>query len=789
MAESGCAGEPPRIPWLSAPSKQDLASAAAWERKTPEDCVGNGQGFGRRNRARARSILFRAFPSHPRESRTRAGGARERVNDEQAAHRMQARRARRRPGQLAAPAHAVGHECGERQPVTDGTPLAVLPTLLGRRAGKRGRELSSPHTTTPAPTQTPSGPVHAPALPRGPPLSPPLLTAMSFLSRRRRAQAPLQDSGNLAAPAAGSIYSVDKPPSVLRRHINFSSPLHKLTAKLSARSRHSNLAHAPIGNVGVPSGRWRSRSPSPAPSLDIRMPADLGRRASELGEREDIEEPSSVPGRRKRSISLPAAVQAARWRDAMAREEQEASATPSQTTSALSRASPELLATIFSYARRRDLFALAQASKTLSPPALRALYENLDLRAAGDERAARCIASLASHRHIATLVRSFACRTLPSTDDAAQLTTVTYAIAFNNMDGLRALTLPRFDLRILSHTTFTLQRLVLLCKNMPTPEFHALVAWLARQPELTALSLPRLVLPALPPPCEVSPLPHTPPTPDTPTHDIHDTTPNLLTSPSPPSPSPSSASSSACTDPIPTSTLPKLRRIQGPVSLAAALALQRPLERADLPIQNTLYDGLRPSAIMGALATARNTLRTLSIQPVSAAIDSRTLERVLMAAGAELGSFLEELEVHWVLDDEGLYKLILPVLGRFRALRTLRLLRDSPPPNPPSPLLEFPLPPASPPLTPGSRASISSFSSVFPQFSSSSLRRLTTGAGAETPFPRVHERAHLALWCKTCASLERVWFLSGAEWAVLPRSAEEAAFGLPPFEFVGYMQA
>ncbi|KAI0822111.1 hypothetical protein BC628DRAFT_1328016 [Trametes gibbosa] len=517
------------------------------------------------------------------------------------------------------------------------------------------------------------------------------------------------------------------------------------------------------------------------------MPAGLGRRASELGEREDIEEPSSAPGRRKRSISLPAAVQAARWRDAMAREEQEASAISSQATTALSRVSPELLTAVFSYARRRDLVALAQASKTLSQPALRALYEVLDLRNTSDERATQCIASLASRRHVATLIRSFACRTLPSADDAAQLTTVTYAIAFNNMDGLRTLTLPRFDLRILSHTTFTLQRLVLLCKNMPALEFHALVAWLARQSELTALSLPRLVLPALPLPSDASAVPHTPPTPDTPTHDSNAAAPILLTSP--PSPASSSGSPSACAAPIPVTTLPKLRRICGPVSLAAALAPHRPLERADLPIQSTLYDGLRPSAIMGALATARDTLRTLSIQPVSAAIDTRTLERVLMAAGAELGAFVEELEVHWVLDDEGLYKLILSVLSRFRALRILRLMRDSPPPHPPSPLLEFPLPPASPPLTPGARTSISSFSSAFPPYSPSSQRRLSPGGGGtETPFPRVHERAHLALWCKTCASLQRVWFLSGAEWAVLPRSPEEAAFGLPPFEFVGYTQ-
>ncbi|KAL1942271.1 hypothetical protein VTO73DRAFT_6335 [Trametes versicolor] len=607
---------------------------------------------------------------------------------------------------------------------------------------------------------------------------------MSFLSRRRRAQTPLQDSGNLAA--TGSIHSVDKPPSIIRRHINLSSPLSKLTAKLSTRSRTSNLAHAPISNVGVPFGRWRSRSPSPAPSLDIRMPTGLGRRASELGEREDIEEPCP-PHTRKRSISLPAAVQAARWRDAMAREEAQANEQAQASTSsvphtpAVSRVSPDLLSVAFSFAPRPDVVALAQVSKTFSHAALRALYENLDLRDVSDERATQCIASLASRRPTAALVRSFACRTLPPTDDATSFATVTFAIAFNNMDGLRALTLPRFDVRILSHTTFSLQRLALLCKSISGPEFHALVAWLARHPELTALSLPRLVLPALPALPDTS-APNTPPTPDTPTHESDATAPTSSTSSNCSSPS---SSSSPQSSPIPSTVLPKLRKVHGPVVLAAALAPGRLLESAKLPIQNTLYDGLRPSAIMSALASARDTLRTVTIRPVSTKIDSRTLERVVMAAGAELGEFVETLEIHWVMDDETLYKLVLSVLGRFRRLQTLQLLRDSPPPFPSSPLLEFPLPPASPPLSAGARTSISSFSSAFPPVSARSGR---SGGMLDTPFPRVHERAHLALWSKTCPSLRRVWFLSGAEWTVLPRSPEEAAFGLPPFEFVGYTQ-
>ncbi|KAI0331579.1 hypothetical protein GY45DRAFT_1345247 [Cubamyces sp. BRFM 1775] len=517
------------------------------------------------------------------------------------------------------------------------------------------------------------------------------------------------------------------------------------------------------------------------------MPTGLGRRASELGEREDfvdvnVEEPHHG---RKRSISLPAAAQAARWREAMAREEAQAStssSTPAEKTPAISRVSPELLTTIFTFAARRDIVSLARVSRTFSQAALSALYDDLDLRDVDDERAAQCIASLASRRPLAALVRHFACRTLP--EDASSLDTVTFAIAFNNMERLRALTLPRFDLRLLSHTTFALERLTLLCKNISAQEFHALFAWLARHPSLAVLSLPKLVLNDLPPPVDAgTPTPpHTPRTPDTPTHDSNALASSSSSSSSSPSPSP-------CDSTIPDTVLPNLRRVHAPAAIAGALAAsgQRPLESAKILIQNTLYDGLRPSAIMGALAAARGTLRTLTIKPASARIDARTLERVVMAAGAELGGFVETLEVHWVLDDESLYKLMASALGRFRALRTLRLLRDSPPPFPPSPLLEFPLPPASPPLSagPGNRNSISSFSSAFPP-----PRSARSAGAADTPFPRVHERAHLGLWSKTCPSLRHVFFLSGAEWNVLQLSPSEAAFGFggTPFEFVGYTQ-
>ena len=512
---------------------------------------------------------------------------------------------------------------------------------------------------------------------------PVLPTAMSFLSRRKTNgtnpshTSLLQDSANVprkSTAATASIYSVEskKAPSILRKkHISFPSSFNKLAAKLTSRHPPAASTHAPVGNVGSPLAPWRSRSPSPALSLDIRMPAGLGRRASELGDREEFEEYEVHEGaqrlqprpERKRSISLPAVGLGPRGRAAdlhaalLVDRPQHELKKP-----ALARVSPELLSSVFSYGTYADLFSLSQVSKSWSQAALRALYDDIDLRNMDDERVEQCVASLASHRSLAALVRKFACRDLPPLDGiavgmATSLSVVTFAIALTNMEHLHTLTLPHFDLRVLAHTTFSLRSLTLHSKNIYGDEFHALFSWLGRHPALHTLSFPNLVLPSLPPvpskPIDTRKIPsrpHTPHTPDTPpqasrrpatSHDCK----SKSSSPSPTAESP--------TPPLfPTTLLPQLHTLTCPPVLATALVPGRPLVRVQIPIQCTLYDGLRPSALMSALAAARETLRVLAIQPASTKIDQRTIERVVMAAGAELGECVETLEVHWVLDDE-----------------------------------------------------------------------------------------------------------------------------------------
>lgn len=427
---------------------------------------------------------------------------------------------------------------------------------------------------------------------------------MSFLSlRRSRHQQPLQDAGNIAdGSTQGSIYSVDKPPSAIRR----------FASKLSRTRRTGTAAdpRGPVGNIAFPrsSGFWRSRSPSPDPSLDIRLPTGLGRRASEMEEQAEVDEYWLGHGR-KRSVSSPAVVP--RWKTTSPLME---------TLPALTRMPVELLAVVFSSASRRDAVSLTRVSKRFSQAGLRALYEDLDVRDLSDTRLQQCVASLASRRHLAGLVRHFACTSLPdAANPAPSLDVVSFAIAFTNMDQLHTLTLPHFDARLLTHATFALRHLTLLPKSMDAEEFHSFIGWLERQPTIVSLSFPALTLPALP-------------APDT--------------------PGKSDTGADERPPPIPATVLPRLQRYHGPVVLAAAFAPGRPLHSVTLPIQNTIYDGLRPSAIMGALAQAKSTLRILTITPATAKIDTRSLERVIMSAGSELGGVLETLELHWVLDEE-----------------------------------------------------------------------------------------------------------------------------------------
>lgn len=391
--------------------------------------------------------------------------------------------------------------------------------------------------------------------------------------------------------------------------------------------------------VGFPRTYSRESTPSPTGSLeDIQIPAGLGRRASASGV-----QPPDTPTQQSIFLAIPFAS------DQRNRTQSAPSTTALRSVKrksvpllsgiegarteepAMSRIPLELLTAVFSFATRRDVLSLACVSKVFSAAALRALYCRLDLRPFSPECVDRCVSLLASNREFASYVRHFACATLPPPD--AALIAVTFAIAFTNMHALESLTLPDYDARFLTHTCFRLKRLRIMSEFVPEEDWQSFWAWSAKQPELTSLSFPHLLQNA----SECS-LPDPPPRTeedenDDDTDTLHEDTfaQNLR---------------------LPSNLLPRLAHFHGPASLAATIVQGRPVVSVTLHVHTTLYDGLKPSAIMSALTRSRAGVTRLGISVSLMQVDARTLERVFMSAGAELGSQLDTLAVEWVLDDE-----------------------------------------------------------------------------------------------------------------------------------------
>ena len=448
------------------------------------------------------------------------------------------------------------------------------------------------------------------------------------------------------APVQSPRHAPSITESVRERRL---SALSFISEKLSHKPklRWPRTSTLGIGDGGIghtvdfPRTYSRESTPSPTGSLeDIQIPAGLGRRASESGL-----QPPDTPTQENIFLATPSnSDQRNRTRSA-----------PSTTTSrtvkrksvpllsemdgirtdepAISRMPPELLASVFSFATRRDVLSLTHVSKGFSTAALRALYCRLDLRALSPERVDRCVSLLASNRDFASYVRDFACAALPPPD--AALPAVTFAIAFTNMHALESLTLPDYDARFLMHTSFRLKRLRVMSEFASEDDWRSFWAWLAKQPELASLSFPHLLQNA-----SECGLPDPPPRPAHDDVDDDDDTDTLH------------EDTFAQSLRLPSNYLPRLAHFHGPASLAAAVVPGRPVVSVTLHVHTTLYDGLKPSAVMSALTRSRASVKRLGISVSLMQVDARTLERVFMSAGAELGSQLDTLAVEWVLDDE-----------------------------------------------------------------------------------------------------------------------------------------
>ncbi|KAI0067419.1 hypothetical protein BV25DRAFT_1099375 [Artomyces pyxidatus] len=466
-----------------------------------------------------------------------------------------------------------------------------------------------------------------------------------------------------------------------------------------------------------------TRSPSKAALSNVALWSERSLSRSPSPPSPDIRRPSGL-GRRASLISLTTSPKSPRF---PTRARTISSPNLLQIAPAPSRPRPMSLISlslIFTHLPRNALPTLARVSKDFRTAALAELYGTLDLSPPLPLDAVdRCIARLAFNRILAALVRTLVLPVFPHTSASFS---VALGLAINNMPQLSSLTLPMFDVDIVHGLAGSLQSLTLLSETVPDALY---TSFLPSQDALTHLALPNLVSPPLS---------------------------------------------------LPPETLSKLSSLIAPPALAMSLAPGRTLACVSLHVESTLYDGLRPAALMDALEGVRE-LRMI----LSRGVDTRTRARLVGALG-RVGPRLRLLEIRMEgTSDETLYKQISGLLPVTPALRVLRFITtpsifevpssplspphtptslSSPPPSPiPAPvhLADSPGPPPFLLLPPSPRSPHPSVSTVPSTPDDTKCTR--NESDAETD---LREKTQLAAWMRLApeTSLKLVEFLSGSKW-------------------------
>ena len=392
---------------------------------------------------------------------------------------------------------------------------------------------------------------------------------------------------------------------------------------------------------------------SPTPSFEIRRPSGLGPRSSSFGSVSSlgsirhavvVDVGYKIPGHyRHPSISEPNLLDLMdghtdiRQLPAFESLAPSTCETRSDSVSMLSTTSygltydipSQIWENVTRFLPPQDLASLARVSSAVLPHVREVMYGHVDLQSLFPTATRLCVESLASHPELAVLVRTFKSPILPSfNDQQGPLPSLSFTIALCNMKNLASLSLPGFDKDVFRYTTFRLQHLSLTCETMSASDQVHFSSWLTTQHRMTSLSLPALTTELRYFPCVPV---QRPPYPDR--IDL-----GPLSFPTPPSHS---------------FSIPNLRKFDGPPSLVQGLVPGRPVSEVVIYVNRTLYDGLKPSQLMSSVARATAPIERLSIRSSpSAVIDARTMERLLMSAGAEFGSSILHLEVTWATDDE-----------------------------------------------------------------------------------------------------------------------------------------
>ncbi|KAH6903903.1 hypothetical protein BKA70DRAFT_1387510 [Coprinopsis sp. MPI-PUGE-AT-0042] len=343
---------------------------------------------------------------------------------------------------------------------------------------------------------------------------------------------------------------------------------------------------------------------------------------------------------------------------------------------------------------------LARLSRVWSDAARIHLYTRLDLGQLKPKQIEKLLGILAPRRDLTDVVQHFTCTTWPhffeahrpssatlaspsSPDREAQLRntllTATFTLTLQRMSNLTHLTLPSFDLSLLSqHSAFGLKSITFLNTAFTQEEMTSLFNWLDGQINISLLSFPNLE-DYYPngedgPPAMNGDATSSPNTPvvsrlsDTPTYYLN----TPVVNPAPLTPTTPSNHLTVSTAPwngtaasslslfLPPGTsfssltlLPLLSTLHatpaflsalvpttptGAVPSAGRSVLCRPhLRTVSLNISTNLYDGLRPSAVM----TCLKGIDDLSIR-FTECVDRRTVEKVLAAVSSVLGSIASE---------------------------------------------------------------------------------------------------------------------------------------------------
>ncbi|TFK24471.1 hypothetical protein FA15DRAFT_669568 [Coprinopsis marcescibilis] len=174
----------------------------------------------------------------------------------------------------------------------------------------------------------------------------------------------------------------------------------------------------------------------------------------------------------------------------------------------------EVLDVVLLHLPRKHVCRLARISRAFSLNVRLVLYQTLDFQTLSGSQVEKLVALLASRRDLSELVVELSCTTWPTFFNAGRhsfsvpasatppdrenqlrntLLTATFTLALQRMSNLINLTLPCFDLSLLSqHSAFGLRHLTFMNHTMSTEEATSLFTWLDGQINITSLSLPNL---------------------------------------------------------------------------------------------------------------------------------------------------------------------------------------------------------------------------------------------------------------------------------------------------------